>query len=121
MNSNFNLLNKCYSIIHYYNNILVNFNKSNMVLKSNIEKNNYELVECLFAYNINTTNRIKEKYLKDFLVKLSMLEFYTQVGFDTKNVSKNQYKVLGNRFLEVKKMTYGLLKNFHREENNVEL
>ena len=29
----------------------------------------YDMVECLYAYNINQTERIKEKYLKDFIVK----------------------------------------------------
>lgn len=35
------------------------------------------MIENLFAYNINKTDRIKEKYIKDFLIKLSMIDFYT--------------------------------------------
>ena len=77
MNSNFNLLNKCYKFIEYYDNILINFPNKTIVLKKSIETSNYQMIENLFAYNINKTDRIKEKYIKDFLIKLSMIDFYT--------------------------------------------
>ena len=37
MNSNFNLLNKCYKFIEYYDNILINFPNKTIVLKKSIE------------------------------------------------------------------------------------
>ena len=56
MNSNFNLLNKCYSYNEYYVDILINFPKKDVILKQSIEKGFYDLIECLFAFNINTSN-----------------------------------------------------------------
>lgn len=109
MNSNFKLLNKCYRFIEYYDDILLNFSKKNMVLKNCIEKTYYEMIENLFAYNINTTDRIKDKYIKDFLIKLSMIDFYTKVGFYKKNISLRQFEILGMNIVEMRKMTYGII------------
>ena len=53
MNYNFKVLNNTYKTINYINKILINYPKKEVILKQNIEKNNYELVECIFAYNIN--------------------------------------------------------------------
>lgn len=111
MNSNFFLLNKCYQTIEYYNRLLINYPKTEILLKQNIEKNYYEMIENLFSYNINSTDRIKQKYLKDFLVKVSMLDFYTRISNLKKVISKRQYEVIGNRITELRKMAYGLVKN----------
>lgn len=109
MNSNFNLLNKCYKFIEYYDNILPNFPKKNVVLKKSIETTNYEMIENLFAYNINKTDRIKEKYIKDFLIKLSMIDFYTKVSLHKKTISQKQAEIIGMNITEMRKMVYGIL------------
>ena len=116
MNSNFFLLNKCYQTIEYYNKVLINYPKNEYILKQNIERTYYEMIENLFSYNINNTDRIKQKYLKDFLIKVSMLDFYTRISNTKKIISKRQYEVLGNRFTELRKMAYGLIKNENNEE-----
>lgn len=109
MNSNFNLLNKCYKFIEYYDNILINFSNKTIVLKKSIETSNYQMIENLFAYNINKTDRIKEKYIKDFLIKLSMIDFYTKVSFHKKVISKRQAEIIGMNIIEMRKMVYGIL------------
>ena len=118
MNYNFKILNNTYKTINYINKILVNYPKKEMVLKQNIEKNNYELIECIFAYNVNDSLRIKEKYLKDLLVKLSMSDFYTRVSsrvsYDKKIISRHQFEVISKFLLEVRRMVYGLKR---KEEN----
>lgn len=116
MNSNFNLLNKCYSYNEYYVDILINFPKKDVFLKQSIEKGFYDLIEYLFAFNINTSDRIKQKYLKDFLVKLSMLDYYTKIGFHKKIITKRQFEVLGRKCIEIRKMTYGLIKKSENDE-----
>ena len=114
MNYNFKVLNNTYKTINYINKILINYHKKEVVLKQNIEKNNYELIECIFAYNINDSMRIKEKYLKDLLVKLSMCDFYVRVSYDKKIISKHQFEVISKFLLEVRRMAYGL----KRKEDN---
>lgn len=117
MNSNFILLSKTQKTICYYNKILINYPKNELVLKNNIEKNMYELIECLFAYNINDSNRIKQKYLKDFLIKLAMLDFYTNISYDKKIIGKKQIQSLCNFIIEIRKIAYGLIKNDKKVKN----
>ena len=88
MNSNFSLLNNAKKTILYINKQLVNFPKSEVVLKQNIEKTMYEIIELIFSYSINDTLRIKIKYLKDLIIKLSMLDFYIATSFDKRIISK---------------------------------
>lgn len=116
MNSKFILLSKTQKTIEYYNKLLINYPKIEVVLKHNIEKNMYELIENLFAYNINDTERIKQKYLKDFLVKLSMLDFYTKVSFKKKIISKRQFEVIGRFIIEARKITFVLVKGDSKVE-----
>ena len=34
----------------------------------------YEMIELIFSYSINDVERIKIKFLKDLIIKLSMLD-----------------------------------------------
>lgn len=58
--SKFRMLVVTEQLIDYVNNILPDYPKKEVVLKQNIEKNQYELIENLFAYNMNTSKRIKK-------------------------------------------------------------
>lgn len=113
MNYNFKVLNNTYKTINYINKLLVNYPKKELILKNNIEKNNYEWIESIFAFNINDSWRIKEKHLKDILIKLSMCEFYIKISYEKKIISKKKFIVVGNYLLEIRRMVYGLKK---REE-----
>ena len=101
MNYNFKILSSSYKTINYINKLLVNYPNKEVILKHNIEKNNYKIIELIFSYNINDTNRIKDKYLKALLVSLSMLDFYLRVSYDKKIISK--HKKYQN--LDIKKFT----------------
>ena len=50
--SKFRMLVVTEQLIDYVNNILPDYPKKEVVLKQNIEKNQYELIENLFAYNM---------------------------------------------------------------------
>jgi len=117
MNSKFILLSKTEKTIEYYNKLLINYPKIEVILKHNIEKNMYELIENLFAYNINDTDRIKQKYLKDYLVKLSMLDFYTRISYKKKIISKRQFEVIGRFIIEARKITFVLVKGDAKVED----
>ncbi|MBQ6687256.1 MAG: four helix bundle protein [Bacilli bacterium] len=111
MNYNFNLLNNTKKTSAYINRLLINFPNKERVLIDSIEKNLYILVELIFSYNINTNQRIKEKYLKDIIVKLSMLDYYMNVSYEKKIISKKQYTSSSNFIVEIRKITYGILRN----------
>ncbi len=110
MNSDFILLNKTYQTNDYVSKIIINFPKKEVVLNHHIEEVIYKMVECLFAFNINDSSRIKDKYLKDYLVHLSMLNFYMYQALNKKYISVKQAQSIGKICVDLKKITYTLLK-----------
>ncbi len=111
MNSNFALLNNTKKTIAYINKQLINYPKSEVVLKQNIEKNMYELIELIFSYSINDVERIKVKFLKDIIIKLSMLDFYIATSFEKRVISKKRFESISLFIVEIRKITYGLVRN----------
>lgn len=111
MNSNFALLNNSKKTIAYINKQLINYPKSEVVLKQNIEKNMYEIIELIFSYSISDIERIKIKYLKDLIIKLSMLDFYIATSFEKRIISKKRFESTAMYIIEIRKIAYGLVKN----------
>ena len=101
MNSNFSLLNNSKKTIAYINKQLINYPKSEMVLKQNMEKNMYEIIELIFSYSISDVERIKIKYLKDLIIKLSMLDFYVATSFEKRIISKNKFESTAMYIVEI--------------------
>lgn len=111
MNSNFSLLNNSKKTIAYINKQLINYPKSEMVLKQNMEKNMYEIIELIFSYSISDVERIKIKYLKDLIIKLSMLDFYVATSFEKRIISKKKFESTAMYIVEIRKIAYGLVRN----------
>ena len=111
MNSNFALLNNTKKTIAYINKQLINYPKSEVILKQNIEKNMYELIELIFSYSINDIERIKTKNLKDLIIKLSMLDFYLATSFEKRIISKKKFESTALFIIEIRKIAYGLIRN----------
>ena len=111
MNSNFALLNNSKKTIAYINKQLINYPKSEVVLKQNIEHNMYEIIELIFSYSINDVERIKVKYLKDLIIKLSMLDFYVANSIKKRIISKKKFESTSMYIIEIRKIAYGLIKN----------
>ncbi len=111
MNSNFSLLNNSKKTIAYINKQLINYPKSEMVLKQNMEKNMYEIIELIFSYSISDVERIKLKYLKDLIIKLSMLDFYVATSFEKRIISKKRFESTAMYIVEIRKIAYGLVRN----------
>lgn len=114
MNSNFTLLNNSKKTIAYINKQLINYPRSEVVLKENIEKNMYEIIELIFSYSISDIERIKIKYLKDLIIKLSMLDFYIATSFEKRIISKKKFESTSMYIIEIRKIAYGLVKNVAR-------
>ena len=71
----------------------------------------YEIIELIFSYSINDIERIKAKYLKDLVIKLSMLDFYIATSFEKRIISKKKFESTSLFIIEIRKITYGLIKN----------
>ena len=113
MNSDFILLNKTYQTNDYIYKILINFPKKDMVLRNYLENCLYKLVENLFAFNINDTLRIKEKYLKEYLINLSMINYLIHQAFLKKYISYKQSTKVGSILLDLKKIAFTIMKGYN--------
>ena len=71
----------------------------------------YELIELIFSYSINDTQRIKTKYLKDLIIKLSMLDFYIATSFEKRIISKKKFESTSLFIVEIRKIAYGLVRS----------
>ena len=108
--SKFRMLVVTEQLIHYVNELLPNFPKKEVVLKQNIEKNQYELIESIFSYTINTNKRIKDKYMKTFLAKLSMFNYYIEISYHRKYINQHKLQCITRMFIELRKLAYGIIR-----------
>lgn len=89
-----------------------NFPKNSVILKNTLQQSLFKSVECLHYYIVNATHsKIKEKYLKDFIVNLSMIDFYLESAYKEKIISFQKYNSYVKQIIVIRKMGYGLLRN----------
>ena len=108
-NENFKLLSNLEKTINYINKELLNYPRYDVVLRNNIESTMYNLVELIHSYRITTNNRIKEKNLNDFIIKLSMLDYYMRVSYEKKIINSHKLTVITNYLIEIRKIVYGVI------------
>ena len=109
-NENFKLLSNLEKTINYINKELLNYPRYDVVLRNNIESTMYNLVELVHSYRITTNNRIKEKNLNDFIIKLSMLDYYMRVSYEKKIINSHKLTVITNYLIEIRKIVYGVIR-----------
>ena len=71
----------------------------------------YEIIELIYFYYVNNIGRIKIKYIKDLIVKLSMLDFFIEMSFNKRIISKKKYESISNYIIEIRKISYGIYRN----------
>jgi len=96
---------------NYVDKLIINFPKKEVVLKNRLEECMFSLIELIFSYEIQNVYRIKEKYLKDMLIKLSMFNYYINFSYEKKYISKRQSQVVGRYLVEIRKMIYGVIRS----------
>ena len=72
--------------INYINKELLNYPKYDMVLRNQIELTMYQMVECIHSYRISNIIKIKSKNLNDFIIKLSMIDYYMRISYVRKSL-----------------------------------
>ena len=89
-----------------------NFPKSESVLKKNLQDELFNLVRLLNSYIVNRdSSRIREKHIKDFIVSLSMVDYYFEYLYLNKIISFKKYKDLVGYVVTIRKLAYGMIKN----------
>ena len=110
-NNNFKLLSKLEQTTIYINKELVNYPKYDVVLRNNIERTLYNLVYYIHSYRISNTLRVKNKNLNDFIIYLSMLDFYIRMSYEKKIINKHKLEVISNFLIEIRKIAYGVIRS----------
>ena len=87
---------------------IVNFPRSEYVIKDNIMKTCYEMLELVYLANtINDDSRIN--YQRQVIAKIKMIDFYLKISMEKKYISYKQYVKLGNFLISISKESYGWL------------
>ena len=116
-NDNFKLLSNSEKTIDYINKLLVNYPKKEIVLKQNIEKTMYLIIENIFSYRIEDTIRIKQKYLKMLVIQIAMLDYYMRISYKKKIISSKKYMAVSNLLIEMRKLSYGVIRSEKKESS----
>ncbi len=99
--------NKVKKTIDYIEKITKNYPKIEYVIKNNLIDSSYELLELTYKANI-----YQEKiYMKEILVKLRMIEFFTKKSLDKKLINFKKFENIGNHLLEINNMVNSWILN----------
>lgn len=108
--NNFKLLSKSELTFDYINKQLINYPKVETILKNNIEKTMYCIIEAIFSYKIENSSRIKLKHLKTIVIQLSMLDYYMRVSYKKKIISVKKFQSIARYLQEIKLIAYGVIR-----------
>lgn len=105
--NDFKLLNKSKLLLKYMeSNILVNIPKVYSSYRRGIEDNVIGLNYNIIKANINTGN-IRNKYQKEVLVNISMIDLYLDILLELNIISKKKFMTIIRMLNEIRKMTNG--------------
>ena len=107
----FKLMNKSRYLLKYLEeNILVNIPKVHNSYRVGIENNVIELNENIIRANINERS-IRNKYQKEILVNISMIDLYLSILLELNIVNKKKFISVTRVLNEIKRMCIGWIGN----------
>lgn len=110
MKDNFKIILDIKRTIFYLDKIVVNFPNTDRVLKDNIMKSIYSVLEyCYMANEVSDYNRII--YQKRIITNIKMIDFYFKMALDKKYISYKKYCKISNVLLNNLKLIYGWAKH----------
>lgn len=105
--NDFKLLNKSKLLLKYMeSNILVNIPKVYSSYRRGIEDNVIALNYNIIKANINTGS-IRNKYQKEVLVSISMIDLYLDILLELNIINKKKFMIIIRMLNEIRKMTNG--------------
>lgn len=107
INSRFKLKNKLIETYHYHQPRLASYSRKERVLKEETEKAYRDAIKSLIAFNSNTQVRIKDKYMKDFIINIEYLDYLVNEAVIKGELNTRQALVMGKNLREMVKMAYG--------------
>ena len=109
--NDFKLLNKSKLLLKYIeSNIICNIPKVHSSYRKGLEENVISLNYNIIKANINMGN-IRNKYQKEVLVNISMIDLYLDILLDINVISKKKFMVVIRLLNEIRRMTKALIEN----------
>ena len=106
MQDKLQIITKVKKTITYITKTLENFPNKEHILKNNIEDTFYELLKNIYKGNIHKD----AFYMKEAIVNIRMIEYYTKQSLEKKILSYKKYENLGKYLLEINKMINSWIK-----------
>lgn len=107
ISANANIILRLKKTIIYTDKILINFPKTEIILKTRINNCLYDILE--YSYKGLIDNNNKKDIIKNILTKLKMLDFYLKLSFDKGAISHKSIKTLGINLREITNLYYAWL------------
>lgn len=109
--NDFNIYNKAKYLVMYMEKYIINsIPKIHYLYKEGLEENVIELNKNLIRANINEGS-IRNKYQKEVLVNIYMIDMYVGILFKLNIVSKKRFVAFVRMLNEIRKMTMGWINN----------
>lgn len=103
MKDNLKVITNIKKTILYLDKIIINMPNSDIVLKDNLKKTMYNVLEYAYMASLDS------KYKLFIISKIKMVDFYLKISFEKKYISYKKYEKVSNYLLEILKMVYGWL------------
>ncbi len=84
---------------------------------SRLQNNSVELIECLYRANYEKDGE-REKSQKEALVKLSVLDYYSETAYRMRAITLKQVKVIALQNSEIKKLLHGWIRSTKNYSEN---
>ena len=103
------VINDIKKTIFYLDKIIINFPRTEKVLKDKISNTYYEILELIYFSNLLD---VKERiiYQKRIISKIKMIDFYFKIALDKKYISYKKYLKIGKFLLNIIKQLYGWIR-----------
>lgn len=111
MIDNLEIVKSIKKTILYLDKVLENFPNKEKILKDNIEKTNYEILELVYFINEIDDRKL---YQKQVIAKIKMLDFYFRTSVEKGFISYKKFEKIGNYLIEIIKQIRSWIKS---EEN----
>ena len=108
MNDKFKVVINIKDFINYIDTILINYPRSEYILKNRLENTSYDLLELVYLGNL-MEDRIDIQ--KKIICKISMLDYYLEVSYKNKCISLRKLNNASKKLDVIRKMVYGWIKS----------
>ena len=108
MNNEFRIIKNMKQFILSLDILLINYPKSEKILKDKIKSTSYEILELILLANLKQDKLVEQQLI---ISKINMLDFYFEESYKKKYISEKTCMRKVQELSNITKMVYGWIKN----------